>query len=185
MPSHLALLRGVNVGGRKLAMSDLREIVASLGHSDVSTYIQSGNALFTPGVPAETSVLGTELERAILASAGMDVGVVVLTRDGLAALVRANPYPDEANPKFVHAVVLSAPPSADLLERIAALEAAAPGRDTVVNVGQVLYLHTPDGFGRSDLAQRLMRLLASPKAGVVGTARNWSTVTTLLGRLGG
>lgn len=185
MPSHLALLRGVNVGGRKLAMSDLRDIVASLGHTDVSTYIQSGNALFTSVQAAASAALAAGLEKAIESRLGMSAGVVVLSSGELAAVVRSNPYPEEPNPKFVHAVFLSEAPSADLLERIAVLQAAAPGRDTVRHLGQVLYLHTPDGFGRSDLSQRLMRLLASPRAGVVGTARNWSTVTTLLGRLEG
>jgi hypothetical protein len=49
----------------------------------------------------------------------------------------------------------------------------------------VIYLHTPDGYGRSDLAQRLLRLLGSPRSGVIATARNWSTMNTLLERLDG
>src|SRR5579859_7979792 len=49
MPTHVALLRGINVGGGgKIAMADLRELVSSLGHADVATYIQSGNLVFTP-----------------------------------------------------------------------------------------------------------------------------------------
>jgi uncharacterized protein (DUF1697 family) len=181
MPTHVALLRGVNVGGRKLAMADLREVVSSLGHTDASTYIQSGNALFTPAVPdAGSSALAAELEKAIAARLDMAVGVVVLSRDELSQVIGANPYPDVVDPKQLHAVVLADPPGAKLLERIAAAVAAARGRDTVQHAGRALYLHTPDGYGRSDLAQRLLRLL-SP--GIVATARNWSTMNTLLGRL--
>jgi len=181
MPTHVALLRGVNVGGRKLAMTDLRKIVASLGHVDVSTYIQSGNALFTPAAAEPESVLASGLERAIAAGVGMKVGVIVLSRGGLAAVVRSNPYPDEPDPKRLHAVLLSGRLGADLLVRISDL--GAGGRDSAQVLGQTLYLHTPDGFGRSDFANKVMRLLGSPKAGVVATARNWSTVNTLLGRL--
>ena len=47
MPTHVALLRGINLGGHnKVAMADLRTVVASLGHGDVATYIQSGNVVF-------------------------------------------------------------------------------------------------------------------------------------------
>jgi uncharacterized protein (DUF1697 family) len=186
MPTHVALLRGVNVGGRKLAMADLREILSSLGHTEVSTYIQSGNALFTPTAPADTAKLAGQLEQAITERLGMAVGVVVLSRDELTALIRDNPYPAEPNPKNLHAVVRSGPLGPELLERIAATAAtvAATGsRDTFQNRGRVLYLHTPDGFGRSDLAQRLTRLMSSAKSDVVATARNWSTINKLLGLL--
>src|SRR6516225_4776372 len=79
VPTHVALLRGVNnLGGKKVAMAELREVVTSLGHADVMTYIQSGNVLFTPrrtdGGPADrtdTASLATELERAIADGIGV------------------------------------------------------------------------------------------------------------------
>src|SRR5579871_1035030 len=62
MATHIALLRGINVGGRnKVAMADLREVVAGLGHTDVATYIQSGNVVFTSD-EADTEALATALE---------------------------------------------------------------------------------------------------------------------------
>lgn len=184
MPTHVALLRGINLGGRnRVAMADLRALVTGLGHSDVSTYIQSGNVLFTarPGAP-ETSALADEMSAAIAADLDVKPAVVVLTREELAEAVAANPFGDEPDPKRLHAVFRSGPASQDLLDRIAAaVEAVAAkgSRDTAVSVGRVLYLHTPDGFGRSDLAAALVRLTASPEAGT-GTARNWSTTLKLL-----
>jgi uncharacterized protein (DUF1697 family) len=182
MATHVALLRGVNVGGRRLAMADLREIITQAGHADVSTYIQSGNALLRTD-RTDTAGLAAEIEKAIADRLGMDVGVVVLSRADLAAVIAANPYADEPDPKRVHGVVMNKKPGTDVLARITALPAS--GRDSWHNDGCVIYLHTPDGYGRSDLAQRLLRLLGSPRSGVTATARNWSTMNTLLERLDG
>ena len=183
MATHVALLRGINLGGRnKVAMADLRRVVASLGHTDVATYIQSGNVLFTTA-ETDTDKLSEALDRAIATELGVASPVVVLSRDELAQVIRDNPYPDEPNPKCVHAVLRRGTPSQDLLDRIAEAgdQAARSGsRDSVQSIGRALYLHTPDGYGRSDLAQSLLRIVSSPKAGVTGTARNWSTVTKLL-----
>ena len=184
MPSHIALLRGINLGGRnRVAMADLRALVAGLGHTDVSTYIQSGNVLFTaaPGAPG-TSVIAEEMTAAIAAELGVTAPVVVLTRDELAGVVDANPFGQETDHKRLHAVFRSGPAEQDLLDRIAAaVEAVAAkgSRDSAVSIGRVLYLHTPDGYGTSDLAKALLRITASPQAGT-GTARNWATTLKLL-----
>ena len=190
MASHLALLRGINVGGRnKVPMADLREVVTSLGHTGVSTYIQSGNVLFSTAED-DTAKLAAALESAIEGRFGIWSSVVVLSRDELTRVLAANPYPHEPNPKMVHVVFLNAELPGTLLERISAAEstAAAKGsRDTVQPVGQspgrALFLHTPDGFGTSELAQNVLKILAPPKKsrpGLAATARNWATATKLL-----
>jgi uncharacterized protein (DUF1697 family) len=187
MASHVALLRGINVGGRnKVPMADLREVVTSLGHIGVSTYIQSGNVLFSTA-GTDTARLTATLESAIAERFGIRVSVVVLSRDELAAVLAGNPYPDEPNPRLVHVVFLTAKPPKDLLDRIAAAAstAAAKGsRDTVQVAGQALFLHTPDGFGTSELAQVLLRIIGAPgqqkKQALAATARNWATATKLL-----
>src|SRR5436190_5014993 len=74
VPTHVALLRGINVGGsNKVAMADLRDVVASLGHTGVSTYIQSGNVLFTArgGAGQDSAALAADLERAIEQAFGL------------------------------------------------------------------------------------------------------------------
>ena len=109
--------------------------------------------------------------------------VVVLTRDELAQVVAANPFPEEPDPRRVHAVVLSEPPGPELTAKLdaAVAQSAAKGfGDEIRVVDRTLYLHTPDGYGRSDLAAALMRIVSSPKAGTTGTARNWATMTKLL-----
>jgi len=187
MASHVALLRGINVGGRnKVPMADLREVVTSLGHTGVSTYIQSGNVLFSTA-EEDNAALAAALESAIEDRFGIWSSVVVLTRDELAQVLAANPYPDEPNPRMVHVVFLNAEPPGDLLGRISAAEsavAAKGSRDTVQAAGQVLYLHTPDGFGTSELAQTVFKIITPPakgkKHGLAATARNLATATTLL-----
>jgi uncharacterized protein (DUF1697 family) len=181
MATHIALLRGINVGGRnKVSMADLRTVVAGLGHTGVATYIQSGNVLFTSD-GTDTEALAIALEEAIAANLGVKPAVVVLSRDDLARTVRDNPYPDEPNPKMVHAVFFRGPVPAAAAQAIEAGQRRAAergGNDTAQIAGNTLYVHTPDGFGRSELALFLLGRSASPVA--AGTARNWSTVTKLL-----
>jgi len=183
MPTYVALLRGINVGGRnKVAMADLREVVTSLGHSEVTTYIQSGNIVFS-ATETSTSTLAADIERAIEKALGVSPRVVVLSSDELAAVIDANPYPDELNPKTVHAIFLAEIPGPEIADRLAEVErrAAKKGssRDRVTLIGRTLYLHTPDGFGRSELAALLLRG-DGKSIGAFATARNWATVTKLL-----
>jgi uncharacterized protein (DUF1697 family) len=184
MATHVALLRGINLGGRnKVAMADLRTLVAGLGHTDVSTYIQSGNVLFTAPDDADCAMTARVITEAIAGRLGVTSPVVVLTRQELAQILADNPFPDEPDPRRVHAVVLSEPPWPELavkLDAARAKSAAAGGADEVLAVGRTLYLHTPDGYGRSVLAEALLRVVSSPKSGATGTARNWATMTKLL-----
>lgn len=183
MPTHVALLRGINLGPHKrVAMPALRKLVESLGHTDVATYIASGNVVFTAS--GATNDLAAELEKAIAAELGVTCRVAVLTCAELAEAVAANPYPDEPDPKRVHAFfLLEADAQARAHVAQAQERAAAKGsRDEAAIVGKVLYLHTPDGFGRSELAAELSR--GGARNAAEGTARNWATVTRLLAMCG-
>ncbi len=191
MPTHVALLRGVNnLGGKKVAMAELREVVTSLGHTDVMTYIQSGNVLFTPrltdgGTAAHTdaAVLAAELERAIADGVGTRARAVVLAREELGRCVRDNPYPDETDPKLLHAVFLPEVPGPGLAAWIAGAEQqvrANGSRDEARVISRTVYLHTPDGYPRSELRRVLARVGGPTSAPVAGTARNWATVSRLV-----
>ncbi len=183
MPTHVALLRGINVSGQsKMAMADLREVVISLGHGDVATYIQSGNVVFSTE-QTDTAALAAVMEEAIAASLSVPARVVVLSRAELAQVARDNPYAAEPNPKAVHAVFLSGEPGAGVAERVAAAQQFAVhqgSRDTAQLIGRTIFLHTPDGYGRSDLAAALVKLGQKKTDTVTATARNWATVTKLL-----
>jgi uncharacterized protein (DUF1697 family) len=183
VPTHVALLRGINVGGHnKVAMADLRAVVTSLGHADVATYIQSGNVVFTADA-TESALLAAGLEEAIAQALDVRPRVVVVSRQELAQVVRDNPYSAETNPKSVHAVFLADYPAAEMVEGVADAQRQAAlkgGRDTAQFVGRVLFLHTPAGFGHSELAVLLARAGRPISARGGGTARNWATVTRLL-----
>lgn len=184
MATHVALLRGINVGGHnRVSMTDLRNIVASLGHTGVVTYIQSGNVVFTAGDagPGGTGGCAAALEQAIADALDVRPKVIVLTRGELGEVVRASPYAAEPNPKYVHAVFFPGNLGPDTVTAVAQAERQAAergSRDRATVAGRVLYLHTPDGFGRSELAALLLNRPRSQAS--AGTARNWATVTKLL-----
>ena len=190
MPTHVALLRGVNnLGGKKVAMADLREVVASLGHADVMTYIQSGNVLFTPRPTAgrtegstDTAALAAELERAVAGRTGVRARAVVLSRGELARCVLDNPYPGQPDPRLLHAVFLpEIPPGLAAWVADAERQVRAGGsRDEARVLGRTVYLHTPDGYPRSELRRMLARAGGPTSVAVAGTARNWATVSRLL-----
>jgi uncharacterized protein (DUF1697 family) len=183
VPTHIALLRGINLGGhKKVAMPELRELTASLGHGDVATYIQSGNLLFSTD-RTDTVALAAELERAIADRLDVQTGVIVLSRDELARVAAGNPYPGEPDPRSVHVIFLPADPEPGHADWLAGMQRQVAGkgsRDEVALVGRAVFLHTPDGYGRSELAKLLGRSGGPLSARSAGTARNWATVTKLL-----
>jgi len=183
MARYLALLRGINVGGHnKVAMKDLRDVAVALGHTDVATYIQSGNMVFTSAESDATS-LADGLEREIEARLRVRPIVVVLSEPELAQVIADNPFPAELNPKCLHAVFRRDEIGKTDIEMVAAAVQRAResgSRDDAAVVGRTLFLRTPDGLGRSELAAHLAR----SKVQTSGTARNWATVTTLKAMLG-
>src|SRR5690606_13228400 len=164
----VALLRGINVGGkRSLPMADLRRIASDAGGTDVATYIQSGNLVLTH--PARSSArIATLLERAILDATGMEVPVVVRTRAEWDRVIEDNPYP-AAGGTTLHVVFLAEAPPPQLLDDVD-LAVFAPEEATLR--GRELYLHLPNGMGRAELP----RALGRQGPAVAGTARNWNTV---------
>lgn len=181
MTRFVVLLRGVNVGGHnKVPMADLRAALTTDGLDSVRTYIQSGNVVLD-STTDEVEVVAARVRSVIARGFGLDIPVVALTADGLRAVADANPYPAEPDHRRLHAIVLPHPLTAEALGLVAERQdsAAAKGSsDTVTVIGRVAYLHTPDGFGTSDLAKTLTSGRANPLAG--GTARNWATITALL-----
>jgi uncharacterized protein (DUF1697 family) len=145
----------------------------------VATYIQSGNVVFTSD-GRDPSRLAAELESRIGRDLGVRPAVVVLSRPELERAIHDNPFPAESDPKRLHAVFTARDLNAAELETIEAAARRARTRgelDEARAVGRTLYLHTPDGLGRSRLAAELARV------GDEATARNWATVTRLAAML--
>jgi uncharacterized protein (DUF1697 family) len=188
MRTHVALLRGINVLGRnKVSMAALRRVVASLGHDDVATYIQSGNVLFTAAeADANGTALAEDLEIAIADRLAVRPSVVVLARRELIDVVRDNPFRDEDDHRLLHAVFLREVPGPNGAASVeAAVERARSkeSRDDARVIGRTLYLWTPDGFPRSILRSELSRGGQHRTPMQAGTARNWRTVNNLVSLL--
>jgi uncharacterized protein (DUF1697 family) len=165
-----ALLRGINIGpNKRIAMPALRTIVESLGHTDVETYLQSGNVVFTPR--NARGDLAAPLERAIAEATGHDVPVLVRTGKELAQIVKANPYPVDDPTKVVVAFLGEEIEPAEL--GLAKLESYAP--DELTRIGRELYVSVPNGQGTS----KLMLALTKPRQPTIVTVRNWRTVAAL------
>ncbi|WP_406302439.1 DUF1697 domain-containing protein [Streptomyces sp. NBC_00885] len=172
---YAALLRGINVGGhKKVPMAELRELLTELGHGDVATYLQSGNAVFSSASDDEQA-LATALERAIQQRFGFGVDCLVRGGPYLRAVVDDCPFPAaELEGKQLHVTYFSQPVGP---ERLASIDAAAFLPEECRLGDRALYLYAPNGLGRSKLAEALGR--PSLFKGIVATSRNWNTVVKL------
>ena len=164
MPTFVALLRAVNVGGfGKLPMKDLSALCTGrLGFDNVRTYIQSGNVVFECGLSEKT--IRMRLEKALTERLGKRSDVVVRTASELRSVLKGNPFPN-AEPARVGVYFFSDPPHKNLLDDV-----VAPGGEEVRLGRREFYIHFPDGMGRS-------KLKLPP---VVGTMRNINTVAKLV-----
>ena len=180
MPTYVALLRGINVGGNnKIPMAELRTALGAAGFDRVRTYIQSGNVLFDSR-KAKPETLAARVRAVISDTFGFDIATIVIDAAYLDSVVAATPYSAEPDPRRVHVIFLPSNLDAASRAKVYELQAASSAkgaRDTITVDGPVMYLHTPDGFGTSELA----KALSTRGAGIhrSGTARNWATVTTL------
>lgn len=164
-----ALLRGINIGpNNRIAMADLRTIVESLGHTDVETYLQSGNVVFTAHGRGDHAA---RLSAAIAAATGHEVPVVVRSGKELAAVVDQNPYPVD-DPTRVVVAFLSDPVELSQLG-LGDLTPYLP--DELTLSGREIYVSVPNGQSRS----KLMEALVKPRLPTTVTVRNWRTVEAL------
>src|SRR4026209_691333 len=163
MPTFIALLRAVNVGGTgKLPMTDLTRLCSKAGFDNVQTYIASGNVVFDCDKPA--AEIKAALEAGLRRYAGKPVGVVVRTGPEMPAVLEANPF-REAPPNRAVAIFLYAAPPKDALDKISGQQ------DEKVALGRrEIYVWYGDGMARSKL-----RIPAAAQ----GTARNMNTVAKL------
>lgn len=167
------MLRGINLGAhRRVPMAELRTLLTDAGYENVRTYVQSGNIVL--GSPAKPAEVERELQTLISERFGFDVPVVVRSRAQLAAVVKADPLGAVADdPKRYQVSFLAKKPPADLVRR---MEERAAHSERVVARGREIYAWHPEGVARS----KLWNELAGRDLGITATARNWTTVTTLL-----
>ncbi|MBO6719675.1 MAG: DUF1697 domain-containing protein [Rhizobiaceae bacterium] len=169
MTVYIILFRGVG-GATQLPVKPLREKLTEAGLENVATYINSGNAVARSALPSDKVIaIVTEV---CAREFGFDKAIYAPTLAEWRQLVGNNPFPDALDePKFLHAAVLADEPDPANVEMVRGY--AVDGEQISV-VGQVAYLHTPHGFGRSKMAEQFDK-----RIGVANTARNWRTVLAL------
>ncbi len=166
----VALFRGINIGGHnKVPMADLRALCGDLGWADAKTYIASGNLVFSAsGTPAD---LAATLRGTLRDRRGVDVAILVLSGDEVRSTLAACPFDPEV-PKFLHAFFCWTDP---VIVQSEFDRHAAPSEQIDV-CGRTVWLHTPQGFGTSKLAEKIGKVIT----GTETTARNLNTVRTLV-----
>ena len=179
MALHIALLRGINVGGRnRVAMADLLNLFESLGFAGAKTLLQSGNVVFASERPTGAALERLlEIETEKLLAVTMDY--FVRTANEWATIVAHNPFPKEAKSDPSHLVVMLLK-DVPVAKDVKALQAAIQGPERVRADGKQLYAVYPAGIGESKLTNNLIE----KKLGTRATGRNWNTVLKLAGLVG-
>jgi len=171
----ISLLRGINVGGKTIRMADLKSLYESLGFSDVTTYIQSGNVLFATA-KRDPAALCASIAAAIKKKTGLDVTVIIRQPLEIAAIIKRNPFigrrgVDETK---LHVTFLKEQPAASLVKALQPL--ATKSKDEYAIIGKEIYLHCPTGYGKTLLNNAFFeKNLQTP-----ATTRNWNTVNVLM-----
>ena len=166
MTAYVAFLRGVNVGGNNLiSKNDLAAIGERAGLSGVRTYLASGNILFSSNLPE--GELAAALEKELAGTTGKEIRVAIRSAKELEEIVAGNPFPDKV-PSQVGVLLVAGPVKKEILQ-----EFVTPGRETVLIGRREVYIHCPDGMGRSKL-----KMPASVRD---GTMRNIGTLAKLAG----
>lgn len=169
MTVYIVLFRGVG-GATQLPTAPLRAALTDAGFTNVATYINSGNAVVSSDLDA---IRATESIASVCRKQfGFEKAIYAIALAEWERLIANNPFPGDTEPgNLLHAAWLESPPASDRVEELRAL---AVDGDQFAVVGRAAYLHTPNGFSKSRLAERFDK-----RIGVPNTARNWNTVLKL------
>ncbi len=178
LTTYLLLFRGVG-GATQLPVAPLREALNKAGFQQATTYINSGNALVRSAWSREETI--ARVAEVCRKKFQFDKAIFAPTAAEWASVIQRDPFPQKAEGKHVHAVLLAAPPKP---EAVQTLQALAVGEEALIVVKgaaakafapyHVCYIHTPHGFGTSKLAEKFDKGI-----GVMNTARNWNTVVKM------
>ena len=176
MVTYISMIRGINVGGKKVKMDRLKELYRSLDFKDVKTYIQSGNVIFESEVPDKIK-LSHIIEKRIAEIFDFDVKVLIRTRNEMINVINGNPFKQE-DIKHVYVTFLSDIPSEKLIKDLTRIidENIENKTDEYNIIEGEIYLFLPDGYGRTKLNNNFFE----KKLGTSATTRNWRTVNKLV-----
>ncbi len=174
MQSFISLLRGINVSGQKtIRMPELKALYESLGFTQVTTYLQSGNVVFDCAIP-DGSTVASSIEMEIERHFGFNVNVLIRNKDDFRRIIEGNPFvtPRNEDAERLYVTFLSVSPSVVVLKN---LDMPIDTTDEYFLSGKEIYLFCPTGYGRTKLSNNFFE----KKLKVVATTRNWKTVNAL------
>ena len=178
MAACIAFLRGINVGrAKRIAMADLRSLVAELGYAKVRTLLNSGNVIFEVTRP-NANKIASAIEAAIQGAFGFSASVVVVTATDLNTIIQANPLLGVATEPSKHLVAFVSQPA--VLAKAKPLLTTSWEPDAMALGAKAAYLWCANGIIESKLLQAFARL-----TGDAATTRNWATVLKLQAVAGG
>jgi uncharacterized protein (DUF1697 family) len=167
MTRYAAMLRGINLGARnRVAMPALRELFEDMGFSDVETYVQSGNVVFTATSKPQAAAIATRIAKDLDATSP----VLIRSASELAKIVKGNPFTGDAG--AFHVTLLEDKPKA---ADVKAIDAERYAPDEFKVAGKDVYLRCPKGYGVSKLSNAFFE----KKLATVATTRNWKTISSL------
>jgi uncharacterized protein (DUF1697 family) len=175
MTTYISILRGINVSGQKLIkMADLQKTYEKLGFGNITTYVQSGNVVFT-GKKAAPEKLASAITQQIAKDFGFQVPVIVFGIHTLKQIIASNPFinDSEKDIAYLHVTFLSAqPPNFD----VKAIEEKKQIGEAIAFTNEAVYLYCTNGYGKTKLTNNFLET----KLQVSATTRNWKTTTELV-----
>lgn len=174
MTTYISLLRGINVSGqKKIPMTELKLLYESLVFENVTTYIQSGNVIFSSAENYESKLCDL-ISNKIREVFGYDVEVIIRSKNTWSEVIKNNPFikRSEVDPKKLHVTFLSQIPveiNTDELDKV------KDSTEQYVISDKEIYFYCPEGYGRTKLSNNLLER----KLKVTATTRNWNTVMKL------
>lgn len=169
MTVYICLLRGINVGGKRMKMSDLQDMFESIGIPNTKTLLASGNVVFQSD-EKDASKLAQKIEDTIPDKFGFDSKIIMRTQQDLEAIIEKNPlHKEDYETKMLHVNFLRQAPSKEAVQNF---EQAHNTEERVFVNGNEVFIYYPNGAGRS-------KLDIERSLNVIGTARNWNTVLKL------
>ena len=176
MNTYIAILRGINVGGKRMIKMDaLKQLFTSLGFQNVDTYIQSGNVFFQCKKTSEEKLAAT-IAKDIENVFAFDVPTIVKKADDLKQIITDNPFTKDKKKlaEYFHVTFLSTTPTKENLDSIAKINF---GNDAFAVIDKAIYLYCPNSYSSSKLTNGFFE----NKLKVIATTRNWKTCNELVG----
>jgi uncharacterized protein (DUF1697 family) len=177
MQTYISFLRGVNMAGHNsIKMPELSVLFKNLGFSDTKTYIQSGNVIFSSADQIPVTDLSAKIENGILKRFNFTVPALIRTLNEILQVITVNPFLLQKNsdPTKMAVIFLQSAPSEDQIRKVEDIN-YPPDKFEIID--REIFIYCPNGFGKTKLYTNFFE----KKMGVIGTARNWKTITTLAG----